>query len=107
MNVNSYFAQISSETTLNEFVDFDAETNTSETAADPVHLDWRKCAEKKSIAEILQSEDTILINDSDGEIVDDEQDIRKMMASAALDSLDAVKCFAEIQEDKQMNVMPN
>ena len=55
----------------------------------------------------MQSEDTILINDSDGEIVDDEQDIRKMMASAALDSLDAVKCFAEIQEDKHMNVMPN
>ena len=48
MNVNSYFAQISSETTLNEFVDFDAETNTSETAADPVHVDWRKvCREKK------------------------------------------------------------
>ena len=66
-----------------------------------------KCAEKKSIEEILQSEDTILINDSDGGIVDDEQDIRKMTASAALDSLDAVKCFAEIQEDKQMNVMPN
>ena len=30
-----------------------------------------------------------------------------MTASEALDSLDAVKCFAEIHGDKQMNVMLN
>ena len=48
-----------------------------------------------------------LINDSDDETADDEQDVRKVKASEALDSLNAVKCFAEIHGDKQMNVMLN
>ena len=46
-------------------------------------------------------------NDSDDEIADDEQDVRKVTASEALDSLDAVKCFTKIHGDKQMNVMLN
>ena len=46
-------------------------------------------------------------NDSYDEIADDEQDVRKVTASEALDSLDAVKCFAKIHGDKQMNVMLN
>ena len=33
--------------------------------------------------------------------------VRKMTASEALDGLDAVKCFAEIHGDKQMDVMLN
>ena len=64
-------------------------------------------ARKKNIAEVLQSEDTVLINDLVAEIADDEQDVRKMTASEAVDSLDAVKCFAEIHGGKQMNVMLN
>ena len=64
-------------------------------------------AEKKNIAEVLQSEDTVLINDLEAEIADHEQDVRKMTASEALDSLNAVKCFAQIHGDKQMNVMLN
>ena len=32
-------------------------------------------------------------------IADDEQDVRKVMASEAPDSLDALKCFAEIHRD--------
>ena len=55
----------------------------------------------------MQSEDIVLINDSDDEIADDEQDFRKVTASKALDVLDAVKCFAESHGDKQMNVMLN
>ena len=55
----------------------------------------------------MQSEDTVLINDLEDEIADHEQDVRKMTASEALDSLNAVKCFAEIHADKQMNVMLN
>ena len=39
------------------------------------------------------------------QIADDEQDVRKVTASEALDSLDAVKCFTEIHGDKKMNVM--
>ena len=41
------------------------------------------------------------------EIADHEQDVSKMTASEALDSLNVVKCFAEIHGDKQMNVMLN
>ena len=59
------------------------------------------------MTEVLESEDTILIDDSDVEIADDEQDVRKVTASEALDSLDAVMCFAEIHRDKQVKVMLN
>ena len=34
------FAQIPSETTLDEYIDFDEETITSEPAVDPTHVDW-------------------------------------------------------------------
>ena len=85
-------------------IDFSMETITSEPAVDPTHVGWRQEYREKSIAEFLQSEDTVLINDSDDEIAD-EQDVRKVTASEALDSLHAVKCFTEIHGDKQMNVM--
>ena len=49
----------------------------------------------------------VLISDSDKEFADDEQDVKKMAVSEVLDSLDAVKCCAEIHGDKQMNVMLN
>ena len=52
-------------------------------------------------------EDTVLINESDDEIADDEQDVRKVTTSEVLDSLDAVMCFANLHGDKQMNVMLN
>ena len=55
----------------------------------------------------MQSKDIVLINDLDDEIADDEQDVRKTTASETLDSLYAVKCFAKIHGDKQMNVMLN
>ena len=41
----------------------------------------------------MQSEDTVLINDSNNEIAGDEQDVRKVTTSGDLDSLDAVKSF--------------
>ena len=50
---------------------------------------------------------TVLVNDSNGEITNDEQDGRKVTISEALDSLDHAKCFAEIHRDKQMNLMLN
>ena len=55
----------------------------------------------------MQSEDTVLFHDSDDEIADDEKDARKATAFEALDSLDAVQCFAEIQGNKQTHVMLN
>ena len=50
----------------------------------------------------MQSEDAVLINDSDDEIADN---VTKVTASETLDILDAVKCFTEIHGVKQMNVM--
>ena len=50
------------------------------------------------MAEVLQSEDTVLIKNSDDEFADDEQNVKKMTASEALNSLGVVKCFAEIHE---------
>ena len=55
----------------------------------------------------MQSEDAVLINDSNDKIFDDEKDVRKVTSSKALDSLDTVKCFSGIQGDKQMNVELN
>ena len=55
----------------------------------------------------MQSEDNVLINDLDDEIADAEQDVKKMTGSETLDSQYAVKCFAKIHGDKQMNVMLN
>ena len=55
----------------------------------------------------MQSEDTVLISDSDDKIADDEQDVRKVAASEALDSLGDVKCYAKIHEDKQMDEILN
>ena len=88
-------------------VDFDTETVTSEPAVDTTHFDWWQKCREKSIAEVLQSKDIVLINDSDDEIADDEQDVRKTTASETLDSVYAVKCFAKIHGDKQISIMLN
>ena len=61
----------------------------------------------KSVLKHKQSEGTGLISDSDKEFADDEQDVKKMGVSEVLDSLDVVKCCAEIHGDKQMNIMLN
>ena len=83
------------------------EAITSEAAINLTHVDQRQKYREKSIEEVLQSEDAVLINGSDDEIFDAEKDVRKVTSFKALDCLDAVKCFAEIQVDKQMNVVLN
>ena len=55
----------------------------------------------------MQSENAVLIDDSEDEIFNGEKDVRKVTSSKALDSLDDVQCFAEIQGDRQMNVVLN
>ena len=55
----------------------------------------------------MQSEDTVLINDSNNEIAGDEQDVRKVTTSGDLDSLDAVKSFCWDLRRERMNVMLN
>ena len=56
-------------------------------------MDWRQECREQSIAEVLQSEDALLINDSDGEIADK---VTNVTASETFDIMDAVKCFTEI-----------
>ena len=51
----------------------------------------------------MQAKDTILVNDSDDKIADDDSNVRKVTTSEVLDS----PTFAEISGDKQMNVMLN
>ena len=46
------FAQISGETTLDEYIDFDVETITSELAVDPTQDHWQQDFREKSIAEV-------------------------------------------------------
>ena len=46
-------------------MDFSIETITSEPAVDPTHIDWQQECRENNIAEVLQSEDIVLINDSD------------------------------------------
>ena len=58
-------------------------------------------------SEMLQLQDTVLISYLDDKIAKDEQDVRKVTASEALDSLDDVRCFTENHGDKQMNLMLN
>ena len=53
-------------------MDFSMETIISEPAVDPAELFSRQECREKSIAEVLQSEDAVLINDSDDETVDDK-----------------------------------
>ena len=50
-------------------MDFCIEAITSEPAVDPTHVDWRHECREKSIAEFLQSEDTVLINDSETKLL--------------------------------------
>ena len=81
-------------------MDFSMETITSAPAINSTHVDLRPECREESIAEVLQSEDSVLINDSDNEIPDT---VTKVTSSETLDILHA-HC-TEIHGDKQMNVM--
>ena len=83
------------------------ETITSEPAVDPTHLDWWHECREKSIAGVLQSEDTVLSWLGRRNCWWWTRCYLNKMSSEALDSLDTVKCFAETHADKHMNVMLN
>ena len=78
------------------------ETITSAPAVGSTHVDPQQECREESIAELLQPEDAVLINDLDDEIADN---VRKVTPCEILDSLDAVKYSTEIHGDKQMNIM--
>ena len=51
------FDQLSSETDIDEYIDFDIEVVTSLPAIDPVMVDWRQETHNKSIAEVMETGD--------------------------------------------------
>ena len=61
-------------------------------------INWYLCS-------YTNAKDTVLVNDWSNEIFDGEQDFRKVAASEALDSLDAVKCLDESRGDKPMKLI--
>ena len=50
-------------------MDSSMETIKSEPTVDPAQVNWRQECREKSILEVLQSEDTVLINDSGEELL--------------------------------------
>ena len=68
LNFKNYrYAHISSETTLDEYIDFDGETITSEPAVDPIQVDWRKECREKTLQRSCNKKMT-----DDDEIADNE-----------------------------------
>ena len=91
------FAQISDETTIDEYIDFDFEIVTSEPAVNTQNVDWRQESRERSIAEVIHLED--LESGDEGTIT--------VTVPKALDSLDGVKNCIEVHGDNEMNMTLN
>ena len=91
------FAQISDETTIDEYIDFDFEIVTSEPAVNTQNVDWRQESRERSIAEVIHLED--LESGDEGTIT--------LTVSEALESLDGVKNCTEVHGDNEMNMTLN
>ena len=52
-----FFEQISDETTIDEYIDFDFEIVTSEAAINTQNVDWRQESRERTIAEVIHLED--------------------------------------------------
>ena len=100
MNFKSFLRKFLVKLDLVKILTFYAETVTSEPVVDPTQIDWQQRYKEKSIAEVLRSEGTFLINESDDKIADDEQFARRVKAPETLASLNAAKCFAETHGEK-------
>ena len=82
------------------------ETITSKPAVDPTHLGWQQEFHERA----LQSSCNLKIvfqSLTPTKKIANDQDVRKVTVSKALDSLDVVKCFTEIHGGKQKSVMVN
>ena len=102
------FAQISDETTIDEYIDFDFETVTSEPAANTQNIDWRQESRERSIAEVIHLEDVASsVNESGDEADEPEEGEITLAVSEALESLDGVKNCIEVHEDNEINMMLN
>ena len=84
------FDQLSSETDIYEYRDFDIEVVTSILAIDLLMVDWREETRNKSIAEFMEMSDAA-VEEEELEMVTDGDENRKIAGAEALKKLDKVK----------------
>ena len=102
------FAQISDETTIDEYIDFDFETVTSEPAVNTQNVDWRQESRERSIAEVIHLEDVASSVKESGDEADEPDEGKIILTvSETLESLDGVKNCTEVRGDNEMNMMLN
>ena len=107
------FKQISSEATLDEYVDFDvADIITSEPDIDPLNVDWIQDSHEKSIRDVVNAHREDEANsESDDEMETSDLPIQidtaSLTASEAIRRLDEVKQFAEVHGDNYLNMALN
>ena len=98
--------QISDETTVDEYIDFDFETVTSEPAVNTQNVDWRQESCERSIAEVIHLKDVASsVNESGDEADKADEGKITLTVSEALESLDGVNNCIEVHEDNEMNMM--
>ena len=72
------FNELSSETDIDEYIDFDIEVVTSLPAIDPSMVKWRQEARNKSVTEVIETSDAAAEeanqSEEDPEIVTDEDE---------------------------------
>ena len=106
------FKQLSSEATLDEYIDFDAGIITSEPDTDLLNVDWRQDPREKSIRDVVnahgeheansESHDETATADLPTEI-----DTASLTASGAIRRLDEVKQFVEVHGYNDLNMALN
>ena len=102
------FSQISDETTIDEHIDFDFETITSEPVVNTQYVDWRQESREKSIAQVIHLEDVALsVNESGDEADEADEGKITLTVSVALQSLDGVNNCIENHGDNEVNMMLN
>ena len=85
------FAQISDETKIDEYIDFDFETVTLEPAVNTQNVDWRQ-ESQESRAEVIHLEDVASsVNELGDEADEPDEGKITLTVSEALESLDGVK----------------
>ena len=99
--------KICSETTIEEFIDFDAETITSEPAVDPGNVDWRQSSRNECISQVLHPSDEGEFIDSDEESFETEVTQKVPSSSKVLLNLDEVVKYVEVNGDKELNILLN
>ena len=102
------FVQISDETAIDEYIDFDFVIVTSEPAVNTQNVDWRQESREISIAEVIYLEDVASsVNESSDEAGEPDKGKITLTVSEALESLDRVKNCIEVHGDNEMNMMLN